>query len=160
MKRFISIALMFIFLSSVFLTACDDKTDSNSDISGTVSTIEGKYVADIPQNLNYGGRTFTFLTCGVNAEHESEIVYNDYSDGGVENMSSVVNEAIAQRNDLVEQNLNIEIKELYIHDGKRLNGLFASTIRNNYAAGTGDYFVVVPCIYDAANLAATGYLYD
>lgn len=155
MKKAICIALGLILLSTVFFTACDDK-NTGKDVSSTASTTSnGMNIADVPIR-NFGGKTITFLTCGVNQTHESEIVFND----DLENMSSVVNDAIQIRNQAVEERFNVEIKEIYIFDAKRKNGEFAQTIRNNVASGSNDFQVVVPCIYDGATLAASGYLYD
>lgn len=162
MKKFVCITLSFLFLCTMFLTSCKTGDETSKDgTDDTVSTVSGngKYVANIPEK-DYGGKTFTFLTCGPNAEHESEIVYNDYADGGEVNMADVVNDSISTRNDEVEELLNIEIKEQYVFDARRKNAEFAKTIRNDIAAGTGEYQVVVPCIYDGATLAAEGLLYD
>ncbi|PKM63103.1 MAG: hypothetical protein CVU97_01725 [Firmicutes bacterium HGW-Firmicutes-21] len=161
-KKIICLTLVLILLGATLLTSCKTETgdESSAEVSESTNFKDGKYFASIPENLNYNGRTFTFLTCGVNAAHESEIVYNDYSDGGEEKMSDRVNTAIKERNRLVEELLNIEIKEVYIFDARRKNSIFADTVRNNITAGTDNYQVIVPCIYDGATLAAGGYLYD
>jgi hypothetical protein len=155
MKKAICIALGLLMLSTVFLSACDEK-GTGKVTSGSVSTTSnGLNVADVPIQ-DYGGKTLTFLTCGVNQAYESEIVYNEE----LEKMSTVVNEAIQRRNQVVEERFNVEIKETYVYDLKRKNGEFVKAIRNNAAAGTNDFQVVVPCIYDGATLAASGLLHD
>lgn len=161
MKKILCFLLCIVFMSTALLASCNGGEDesSNTDSAGTVSGSE-LYKADLPEGLNFEGRTFTFLTCGVNAQHESEIVFNDYADGGEVNMSTVVNEAIDKRNKLVEAALNVKIKEIYIEDINRKNGAFAEQIRKDTAAGSGEYQAVVPCIYDGATLAAGGYLKD
>ena len=87
-------------------------------------------------------------------------MFNDYTDGGDEKMAKVVNDAISTRNHSVEELLNIEIKEQYVFDTKRKNGEFANKIRLDISAGSGDYHVLTPCIYDGAMLAAEGLLFD
>jgi len=155
MKKALCIALGLLMLGSVFLAACGEET-AGKDVSATASSEgNGLHVADVPI-VNFGGRTLAFLTCGVNPTYESEIVYNE----NTERMSTVVNDAIQRRNQVVEERFNVEIKEIYVYDLKRKNGEFAETIRRNAAAGTNDFQVVVPCIYDGATLAAGGYLHD
>jgi len=161
LKKFLSMAITLVFLSAFILTACKDPNDDNSkDSAVSTTSADGRCVADIPER-NYEGRTFTFLTCGPNALQESEIVYNTYDDGKEEKLSEVVNDAIKTRNNAVEQLLNIKIEEQYIFDtAGRNNGLFYNKIRTDIQAGSGDYYVVAPCIYDGATLAAGGSLYD
>jgi ABC-type glycerol-3-phosphate transport system substrate-binding protein len=160
MKKLICLSLVLVLAATVLLSSCNDAPaeESSTDTSESSNFKDGKYVAEIPDNLDFGGRTFTFLTCGVNAEHDSEIVYTE--DTGSENLSEKVNEAIKERNRLVEELLNIEIKENYILDPRRKNSEFANMVRTGVEAGFSDYQVVVPCIYDGATLAAGGYLYD
>ena len=157
MKRRICLLISLVMLCTVFLSACNDRTDNGGkDNSETVSIEDGLYVPDIPER-NYDGRTFTFLTCGVNADADSEMVYNQ---DGNEKIATVVNDAIAERNRLVAERLNVEIKEQYVVDTGRKNSEFANTVRTDVSAGAYEYQVIVPCIYDGATLAASGYLYD
>lgn len=160
MKKLICSALALVFSSTLLLTACNDPDDVNSETSEILTSSEdGRYVAEIPER-NYNNKTFTFLTCGVQNKHESEIVFNTYTNGGEELMSAVVNEAIATRNNAVEEKLKIKIKEQYVFDAQRKKGELCQKIKNDIAAGSGDYYAVVPCIYDGATLAAEGSLYD
>lgn len=160
MKKFISLTLCLVFFSTLFLVSCDEEiVGTSTDNTVSITSGDGKHVASIPEK-DYGGKVITFLTCGPNAEHESEIIFNTYEDGGDETMAKVVNEAIAERNNEVEALLNVKIEEQYVFDGTRKNGAFANKIRLDAAAGLGDYQVIVPCIYDGATLAAEGLLYD
>ncbi len=163
MKKSFSLLLLSLLAISLIFSACKDtgapSDESNADVSESGNFVDGKYVAQIPADLNYKGRTFTFLTCGVNQEHSSEIVFNEPK-AGEETTSGRVNEAVQERNRLVEELLNIEIKEMYVFDPRRKNGEFANTVRQAVAAGFAEFDVVVPCIYDGATLAAGGFLYD
>jgi hypothetical protein len=156
MKKAICMALCLLMLSTVSLSACDKEDSTSKDVSGATSTTsDGLNVANVPIK-DYGGKTLTFLTCGVNQTADSEILFNE----NAERMSSVVNEAIQRRNHAIEERFNVEIKEMFIFDAGRKNKVFAETVRQNAAAGTNDFQVIVPCIYDGATLAANGMLVD
>ena len=163
MKKCFSLFLPALLAFCLVFTACsgpDMPTDeSKVEVSEPGNYENGKYVARIPDDLDFKGRTFTFLTCGVRSDHTSEILYNQPTENN-ENVSERVNDAVQERNRLVEEKLNIEIKELYVHDPRRKNGEFANTVRQAVAAGFAEFDVVVPGIYDGATLAAGGFLYD
>ncbi len=173
MKKTICLLLLLAMALSVMLMGCSPEqngdTSSVGDTSseGTVSQEEdikgynsetGKY------EYKLGGKTysgeFKFLTCGVNQDHESEIVTNTYESGSNEGMATLVNEAIAERNNLVEENLGVTVVEEYVYDAKRYNGEFYNRVRTDRLTNAADYQVVVPCLYDGANLAVIGELLD
>ena len=163
MRKTIILLVMISLLSALTLMGCTDTPspldESKGDISGSGDNVEGVYTADIPSDLDFEGRAFTFLTCGAQESLPSEVVYND-PDRNTENLTERVNEAVLERNRLIEELLNIEIKEIYIFDAARRNSIFANTVRSGAQAGLSEYEVIVPCIYDGATLAADGYLYD
>lgn len=174
MKRIIC-ALLCLALLSLCLCACDttDAEESKgtaSDTSGStvqgivdgINTATGLYDAGIDPDLRYEGREIVFLTCGPNQDHESEILFNVYENGETQSgaMSAHVNEGIRERNNLTEQQFGITIKEEYIYDSKRMNGDFFNRVRTDSMSDSVNYHVLVPCLYDGANLAAAGYLAD
>lgn len=178
MKKTICLMLILAMALSVMLFGCTPDagdtssadTSSPSESSGTGDVSEapeikgynsetGKYEYIVEDGKKYSG-TIKFLTCGVNQDHESEIVFNTYEDGASEGMATRVNEAIRERNNLVEENLGVTITEEYVYDSKRLNGDFYNKVRNDRMSGDSDYQVIVPCLYDGANLAVIGELLD
>ncbi len=123
---------------------------------------DGNYVAKTSGNT-YGKTVVKFLTCGVNATYNSELTYNDYvnptpTTNVNEQIPEVINKAYKDRNALVEEQLDIIIEEEYVFDGDRKNAQMCSRIRTDNLAYSGDYHVVVPCLYDGATLAQEGHL--
>lgn len=172
MKKTICLMLILAMSLSVMLFGCapDSGETSSADASSSEVSREeqdikgfnnetGKYEYEIPEGTMYSG-DFKFLTCGVNQDHESEIIYNVYEGNASEGMATYVNEAILERNNLVEEKLGVTITEEYVYDAKRYNGVFYNRVRTDRISNSADYQVVVPCLYDGANLAVIGELLD
>ncbi len=163
MKKLLCLLLIPLIFATGALIACD--TDSVEESRAAVESVpqeeskQEKYVADIPEDVDFKGRTFTFYTTEAIEGTMSEILYNEVITGN-ESISERVNEAIRERNRLVEEALNIEIKEIFLLDYGRRNNLFINNIRSGVQAGIAEYDVIMPCLYDAATLAADNYLYD
>ncbi len=164
--KLISIALMLCLVGTLLLSACDtDNGDTSGDASSDVSGVSeyqdanGKYVGSTT-GTDYEGETITFLTCGVNAVYESEIVTNTYEDGATQAYPTVINDDLKLRADLLEEKIGVKIEEAKIYDPSRKNGEMCRTIREGNMTSTEDYQVVVPCLYDGATLAVEGQLYN
>ena len=143
----ISLLLLICLLSTLAFTACDKKGGGGGE--------------GIPEDLEYSGETVTFLTCGVNKEYESEIVFNTYTDDGLtQTMPDALNNAIQDRNDILLSTLGVQLKEVKIHSPNRVGGEMYQEIYRSRAAGLAEYDVVVPCLYDGAKLATQDLLLD
>lgn len=156
MKRAIA-AIMLVVLLAASLVACNDAESNTSKTE--VSAGEGEYVANVPDK-DYGGEKVVFLTAGVNETYNSEIVYNEYEDGETDQMAAVVNDALRERQNVLEEQIGVIIEEKYVFDNKRYGGAMAAYMRDDLASGTFSYHVAVPCLYDCATLAAEGILVD
>lgn len=177
--RILCLALALLLCGSL-LVACGDDTDkgetsqatsqsgngnTNNDASVDPEAAwkdeNGNYVAEL-SGVTYNGTTIRFLVCTVNETYNSELVYNDYSNPGPstsnEVIPEVINKAYKDRNQKVEEQLDIVIEELYVHDPSRTNGKMVQRIREDNYAFMADYHVVVPCLYDGATLAEGGAL--
>lgn len=177
MKRSLRILClaMALLLCGGLLAACSDgSTESGAEssadnTSGTTSESlageftdeKGNYIASLSGNT-YGGQTITFLICSVNETYNSELVYNDYANPGPttsnEQIAEVVNKAYKDRNELVEEQLGITIAEEFVHDPGRKNSKMVQRITQDNLVFMATYQVVVPCLYDGANLAKVGAL--
>ena len=177
MKRSLRILClaMALLLCGGLLAACSENADesvnesSADNTSGTVSESlageftdeKGNYVASLSGNT-YGGQTITFLICSVNETYNSELMYNDYANPGPttsnEQIAEVVNKAYKDRNELVEEQLGITIAEEFVHDPGRKNSKMVQRITQDNLVYMATYQVVVPCLYDGANLAKNGAL--
>ena len=167
--RILCLFLALLLCFAILLTACGEEEESSEEGSKEQSEASfdpesefkdanGNYVGKM--SGTYGGRVVKFLTCGVNQDHNSEIIYNEYEPGTADSskMIEVVNRAQGDRIDMTEQLLDIEIEEEYVYDGQRKNALMCSRIRGDNLTLTADYQVVVPCLYDGATLAQEGAL--
>lgn len=148
--------------SSTASTASDPQGETSQSLAGEYTDEDGKYVAKT-SGKTYPGTTIKFLTCGVNATYNSELMYNDYTNPTPttnvnEKIPEVINKAYKDRNALVEEQLDIIIEEEYVFDPDRKNKEMCSRIRADNLAFSGDYHVVVPCLYDGATLAQEGHL--
>lgn len=139
-----------------------EPNENSQSLAGEYTDEDGKYVAKTSGNT-YGKTVIKFLTCGVNATYNSELTYNDYANPTPttnlnEQIPEVINSAYKTRNELVEEQLDIIIEEEYVFDGQRKNAEMCNRIRTDNLAYSGDYHVVVPCLYDGATLAQEGHL--
>lgn len=170
--RLCSFVLSLLLTVGIFAACGDEETGSQSLTSSADETSQspaseytdkdGNYVAKT-SGKTYQGKTVTFLTCGVDPTYNSELMYNDYKNPGPttnlkEQIPEVINQAYQDRNDLVEEQLDIVIEEEYVLDPKRKNAEMVSRIREDNYAFTASYQVVVPCLYDGATLAQDGQL--
>jgi len=146
--RFLSVVLLLCIVSTLALTACDKDdevsaaltTDADYKISGTF----------------YKDKTFTFLTNSVNDKYESEILSNTtaYAEENLEQvLPTSVNEDMAERANVLEEVLGLKLEEIKYFSPKRPNGEICDKVRTDVLAGSTDYQVVVPCLFDAASLA-------
>ena len=125
-----------------------------------------KTIGDYVEKRDYGGRTLTILTAAANGEGEVETEYTkneEYADNYTdEKMAARVNDAIAERNNLVEDYLNVKIVEKFVYnDVKRPGGTMQQAVRTEIlAGGSQEYQVINPCLYDCGVLAVEGALYN
>ena len=179
MKRSLRILCLClaVLLCGGILAACDSDPAETSSQSGTsdgntsgttsenlageFTDEKGNYIAQTSGNT-YGGQTITFLVCSVNETYNSELMYNDYANPGPttsnEQIPEVVNKAYRDRNAWVEEQLDIVIAEEFVHDPRRTNSKMVQRITEDNLVFMATYQVVVPCLYDGANLAKVGAL--
>ncbi len=157
MKRRISIIallLAVLMVASVF-AACQDGTPDESK-GGTVSKADGddRYVADLPEfswntdSGTYG--TFDVLVYSNEAQttyFSEEIGYNLY-----ETTDEVLNAAVMERNNYVEQLTGVEIVAWPVKD-------VVSALNDQIAGGMKDYDMAMPFMPGAATLAQEGKLH-
>lgn len=156
MKRTLASILLVVLLAAS-LVACNNPDSETSKLEA--STNEDELVANVPEK-DYGGKEVIFLTAGVNETANSEIVYNEYGEGDENQMAAVVNDALRERQNVVEEQIGVIITEKYIYDGSRYGGAMAQYMRDDLASGTQSFHVAAPCLYDCATLAAEGILVD
>lgn len=148
--RFLCVALILVM---GVLSACNpESTAPSSDASGENTSAEESFVlfSNLPEKT-FDGAEVTFLVEGdYQLSYASvEILPNEASDSGLQ-------DAIKERNDLVEEAFNVVIREYRTESG----GDMVNRIRTGMTAGTSEYDIVMPYMADAATLAQEGMLYD
>ncbi len=173
--RVCCLALVFLLCFGIF-AACDQEEAGNSSGSSSGGTSEqtvsygefqdqnGNYVAQTT-GKTYGGATFTFLVCTVNKTYQSEIVKNDYNlpqyqTAEGDRMLSTLNDALGERVDVVEEQLDVVIEEDYVADDSRPSGAMSQRILQDSLAFTSNYQVVVPCLLTTALLSQQNIFLD
>ena len=153
------------------LAACAGEGADTSSAPGETTSAASqpdaeKTIGDYVEKRDYGGRTLTILTAAANGEGEVETEYTkneEYADNYTdEKMAARVNDAIAERNNLVEDYLNVKIVEKFVYnDVKRPGGTMQQAVRTEIlAGGSQEYQVINPCLYDCGVLAVEGALYN
>ena len=173
LSKLFALALALLLVCVPVLSACDGdgsgqssevQNESNEsqapDLSSEYTDKDGKYKWTVSGKDWSGIGEVVFLTCGVNPEHTSEIVYTVVEKDSKTNYPEVINSDIREREHQVEEILGVTVKEEYIYDGARTNALMCQRIRTDNLTAAEDYQIVVPCLYDGATLAAEDQLLD
>lgn len=153
--KLICLLMVLCLVCSMFLVACGE--EEVSSVPETSGTNEAKAITS---GTFYDGDTLTVLVCGVNTTYTSEIVPADTSEETDEVYPTVLNDALREREIILEEQLGLTIEEIYIEDGARKNALMATAVRNMNMIASNEYHIVVPCLYDGATLASEGELYN
>lgn len=149
--------LLITLIICTSLFSCQPSVDDESlpQQSVTEESEEYELFSNLP-DVNYetadGKADFTFLTVGnfANTYSSVEICPN------AELSSELIQEAVFERNALVEERFGVNIKEVRTTS----NGDMINLIRNNAAGGSDLYDVVMPWMPDAATLALEGLFYN
>ncbi len=157
-KRIISAVL----LVSLLLTLCACVgAEAGGESGGTTSAQDGSFFGYEPKNKGgYGGKTVNFMTHYANESYNMQI--DPYSrEEFDETKASTVISAVAERTKLVEEALDVDIKETVVVSSKRTGGGEAyDAVIMDIQGGLNEYDVIMPCLRDAALLAQDGKLID
>ncbi len=150
MKKTICLLLAVVLLSALFVSCKggDESTPavSNTDSGGGDSTLfEGLRAWDGE------GAEFLFLVPGMEYTR-----YQSLEIGAEELNNEIINDAVYERNALVETKFNIDIKAYATESGESINTM----ITTSNDTGTYAYDVVTPMMNEMVTMAADGYFYD
>ncbi|MBQ8510491.1 MAG: extracellular solute-binding protein [Clostridia bacterium] len=146
-------ALLLIAMLSA--AACGSQADTPVDPtagSDTTTTTEAvtestRLEADIPADADYEGYEFRVLSRAKAGSWENYDIEIESSNG------EVINDALYERNQTVEELLNVKFKQIPV------NGYDVKTPANtSIMSGSDDYDIIMPSITDAANFAQNGML--
>lgn len=154
--RKISIMLLTCILISFVMVACADDTDpisKNNDsieTSADVTESETTETHSLPNDLDFGGESVNFMIVDNSFDfYTSKEIYSEEQNG------ELFNDSVYERNIIVEELLNVEIKATPIASASAY-----STAQKSLTAGDTEYDVVMPYMNETIQLAQTGLLYD
>ena len=156
-KRFLRLLCLLAALSLIpFAAACGAEDESSaeqseaSEIAAESSEPEYELFSNLPDK-KFGGETVTFLV-----EGDYMTTYASIEVMPQESSYSALKDAIQTRNDLVEEQFEVEIAEVRTEGyGDMINKL-----RDNAMSGLSVYDIVMPYMGDAAKFAQEGNLID
>ena len=157
--RFLSVILVLLFIA-IPLLSCEDKGEETSEVSAVSENPNSFFGLDIPENLNFGGKTLRVLTTATvqsptccQIKPESNAMYSS------ENSTAILT-AASECTRLVEEKLGLEVEEEVVYTWSRYGGDMYKKIYTDSLSGTTDYDFCMPCVIEAAMLATDGLLYN
>ena len=161
-NRLLSAILASLLLSSS-LASCANNTDpadtqAAAQTTTAISEDETELHDNIPEDLNYGGEDITFISRGRLGWFHDEILVEALK-------SDPVNDAIYERNKLVESRLGVRIVNLT--DDEIASEAVPNKVATAVRAGTDEYQIMTAASFTTAdsslsgifaNLAATPYI--
>lgn len=167
MKKQALTLMLAISMMLPLLVACAENAANNDEsISPAVSTTptsseeetvpdveeeETELLPDIP-DLDFGGRTFTFLTSGINDTNGTD--WETYDIYVEEYTGDVINDAVMDRNLYLEDAYNIKIAEY------KTSGTTLSEIQTEVKAAAGAFDAAMTHFENGASLAQSGSLHN
>lgn len=166
MKRVLTLLLCALMLVSI--VACNPSNDTSDIPSSTVSTESDvsaeestettiKYSANVPEGFEWGEEQFIIKTTW----NSTDLKYTEFGFGAEDMEATVINDAVATRNDIVEDIIGAEIIEDLVMSMDRFNtGEFVTIVNQAIDSGTATFSAITPSLYHAGALALKGSLYD
>jgi len=156
--------LAFLLLTALVLSACGGESGGNTDDSErsggdkaaestTASPTEPEKIYPELPPVDLGGYEFTFLSWGINSADWAEWDHRDFT--AEEINGDIINDAVYQRNQKIEEKYNITINEIGVQHGE-----FNSMVTRSIGAGDDNYDVVGPQLFGFPPLAQNGNFID
>lgn len=167
LKRILTVLLVFtvLCLACVSAVGCEPTDDTPSDGSAADAASEasskGRFFGlDIPEELDYGGKTVRVLTTATAQGPTTHQIQPSSNDQYTAETATAVFSAAAECTRLVEQELGITVEEEMVYTWSRYGGDMYKRIYNDAMSYTGDYVFAMPCSIEAGMLSIEGLLYD
>ena len=167
MKKTLAVLLCLVMLVAVCACtpteetskATSDAVSTESDVSAEESTETTiKYSANVPEGFKWGEEQFIIKSTWADL---SNLKYTEFGYGAEDMEATVINDAVATRNDIVEDIIGAEIVEDMVLSTDRFNtGEFVTIINQAIDSGTADFSAITPSLYQAGALALKGHMYD
>ena len=160
MKRTLSLCLAALLLTGAMASCGGGETTQPVDTTGAVENTaasETEEPAYVPATVDMGGREFHILS-KMEGDESGRWTAEDFKI--TEADGDVVNDAIFNRNQLLEEQFNCDIVNHFEAMGNLFSYTLYGTISKLVQAGDTTYDFMMPPIQDSAKLAADGILWD
>ena len=160
MKRTLSLCLAALLLTGAMASCGGGDTAQPVDTTGAVENTaasETEEPAYVPATVDMGGREFHILS-KMEGDESGRWSAEDFKI--TEADGDVVNDAIFNRNQLLEEQFNCDIVNHFEPMGNLFSYTLYGTISKLVQAGDTTYDFMMPPIQDSAKLAADGILWD
>lgn len=167
MKKALAVLLCLVMLVAVCAcTPTKETSKATSDVVSTESEVSAeestettiKYSANVPEGFKWGEEQFIIKSTWADL---SNLKYTEFGYGAEDMEATVINDAVATRNDIVEDIIGAEIVEDMVLSTDRFNtGEFVTIINQAIDSGTADFSAITPSLYHAGALALKGHMYD
>ena len=154
MKKLIAIVLALVTcLATVSCATGTGEEGTSAPDNSSTNTGESEDTGEpleLPE-FNFNGKTLTFLVRGSDAaEWQTVDIY-------AENLKSEpVNDAVYQRNDLIQNKYNVQIAQIPLEGSETAQQKVSTEVRS----GTGEFQAAVTQLSEAASIATQNLLYD
>ncbi len=164
MKRFVSclVALLLLLTCLTFTMACGKESEESGETGGVLGEVStdsdgkrydanGYLLDDLPDDLNYGGKDLTVLTCEEMA----------YAVAPTELNNSVLNDTGYRRNTEIEARLGVKLNFVLQTGVPTATGIyegFSSKVSTAVSAGDGEFDLVCAFSLGPADWAVQGLL--
>ncbi|HPE95413.1 MAG TPA: extracellular solute-binding protein, partial [Bacillota bacterium] len=154
MKKVLCIVLALLMTAFVF-ASCDTtqtQSEAGSTSTGTTSTTSDAELFSSLRDWDGEEAVVMFLVGGMQYGER----YHSREIGAEELNNELINDAVFNRNALVEDKFNIDIQAYATSSSENINTIISNEIGSNLYT----YDVVMPIMNDMVSAAADGYFYD
>lgn len=161
LKRILSILFVLCFVCLPF-AACEEESEASSTVvsEGEVSQTGRFYGLEIPESIDYGGKTVRVLTTATAQSPGTHQIQPNNNEQYNSETTNAVLSTCAECTRLVEEELGITVEEEVVYTWSRYGGDMYKKIYNDAMSYTGDYVFAMPCSIEAGMLSIEGLLYD
>ncbi len=131
-------------------SATGSDTPAGSDGSAAEETEDSFFAANIPEGTDYGGAVFTVLTYPDNGE-----IWGDVDWNATEVTGEVLNDAVYNRMQYVDELLNVKITPAYMPGSGD-----TATLTNSVNSGDGAYQIGTLAMQNSFSMAQNGMIHE
>ncbi len=153
MKRILCALLASVMLIGT-LAACGNSSENSESTGQQSSTGSAAESGETIEPLEIPDKKYNAELCFLTRDEAEWSTLEIFSEGITSN-SDNINNAVFERNALIEETYGVTIKEM-----KETTGNHTSKITNEIAGSTGDFQAIVTNVSQSASYSSNGYIWD